>query len=146
MDKPGPIHTRIRIDFTAGPSIGPGKIALLERIEVCHSLSQAARELGLSYRRAWLLLDDLNRAFDAPVVVTATGGAHGGGARLTELGHALIERYRRAEAAAEAAAQREFRALSTRVAAGGPKGRAKAARASGGASLRRPLRRSLKDG
>ena len=49
MDKPDLIHTRIRIDFTAGPSIGPGKIALLERIEACGSLSQAARELGLSY-------------------------------------------------------------------------------------------------
>ncbi len=144
MDKPGPIHARIRIDFTAGPSIGPGKVALLERIEACHSLSQAARELGLSYRRAWLLLDDLNRAFDAPVVVTATGGAHGGGARLAELGHALIERYRRAEAAAGAAAQREFRALSARV-AGSSGGRAKAARASGRTSLRRPLRRSLED-
>ena len=81
---------------------------------------------------------------EAPVVVTATGGAHGGGARLAELGHALIERYRRAEAAAGAAAQREFRALSARV-AGSSRGRAKAARASGRTSLRRPLRRSLED-
>ncbi|MCC6171847.1 MAG: LysR family transcriptional regulator [Gammaproteobacteria bacterium] len=137
------IHTRIRIDFTAGPSIGPGKIALLERIEACGSLSQAARELGLSYRRGWLLLDDLNRAFDAPVVVTSTGGAHGGGARLTDLGQALIECYRRAEAAAEAIAQREFRALSTHIARSAS-GRVRSVR-SRGTSLRRPLQRSLKD-
>ena len=132
MDKPDLIHTRIRIDFTAGPSIGPGKIALLERIEACGSLSQAARELGLSYRRGWLLLNDLNQSFGEPVVVTATGGAHGGGAQLTPLGHQLIERYRKAELAAQKAVGREFR----KIAAAGP--------GTAGGSLRRPLSRPLK--
>jgi molybdate transport system regulatory protein len=126
-------QVRVRIDFDSGPSVGPGKIALLERIGVCGSLSQAARDLGLSYRRAWNLLDDLNHAFAEPVVSTATGGAHGGGAQLTPFGKALIARYRKVESAAEAAAKRQFRAL------GAPK---RAAAADG--TLRRPLARALK--
>jgi len=128
-------HVRVRIDFDSGSSIGPGKIALLERIGVCGSLSQAARDLGLSYRRAWNLLDDLNRAFAEPVVATATGGAHGGGAQVTDFGQALIARYRKIEVAAEAAAKREFKALRA------PK-RTPAAAAG---TLRRPLARTLKN-
>ena len=128
-------HVRVRIDFDSGPSIGPGKVALLERIGVCGSLSQAARELGLSYRRAWNLLDDLNHAFAEPVVSTATGGAHGGGAQLTRFGKELILRYRKIESAAESAASRQFKTL--RVPKRSP------AAASGG-TLRRPLARALK--
>ena len=130
-------HIRVRIDFDSGSSLGPGKIALLERIAVCGSLSQAARDLGLSYRRAWNLLDDLNHAFAEPVVATATGGAHGGGAQVTDFGTALIGRYRKVEAAAEVAAKRQFRML--RVSKRPP-----AASAAG--SLRRPLARALKKG
>lgn len=152
MDKPGSIHARIRVDFTAGPSIGPGKIALLERIDACRSLSQAARELGLSYRRGWLLLDDLNHAFEQPVVVTAVGGVHGGGAQLTEFGHALIACYRRAADAAEAAAQREFRGLPARIEEAGRRAArrrspgTRGGAATAGGSLRRSLQRSLKGG
>jgi len=65
--------------------VGPGKIALLEQIEHCGSLSQAARNLKVSYRRAWELLDSLNSCFLEPVVLTATGGRGGGGATLTLL-------------------------------------------------------------
>jgi len=128
-------HVRVRIDFDSGRSLGPGKIALLERIGVCGSLSQAARELGLSYRRAWNLLDDLNHAFAEPVVSTATGGAHGGGARVTSFGKELIARYRKVESAAEAAVGRQFRTLRV------PK---RPTADSSGGSLRRPLARALK--
>jgi molybdate transport system regulatory protein len=135
MSAPGTAHVRVRIDFDSGSSLGPGKVALLERIGVCGSLSQAARELGLSYKRAWNLLDDLNHAFAEPVVATATGGARGGGALVTAFGRQLIARYRKVEAAAEGAAKRQFRTLLV------PK-RAGAAPAAG--SLRRPLARALK--
>jgi molybdate transport system regulatory protein len=128
-------HVRVRIDFDAGPSIGPGKVALLERIGVCGSLSQAARDLGLSYRRAWNLLDDLNHAFAEPVVETATGGSHGGGAQVTGFGKELIARYRKVESAAEAAAKRQFRTLL-------PSKRLPPAPAA--VPLRRPLVRALK--
>ena len=132
MVKDTRVHVHMRIDFAGGASVGPGKIALLERIVVAGSLSQAARDLGLSYRRGWLLLNDLNQSFGEPVVVTATGGAHGGGAQLTPLGHQLIERYRKAELAAQKAVGREFR----KIAAAGP--------GTAGGSLRRPLSRPLK--
>ena len=128
-------HVRVRIDFDSRPSIGPGKVALLERIDVCGSLSQAARDLGLSYRRAWNLLDDLNHAFAEPVVASVTGGAHGGGAQVTSFGKELIARYRKVETAAETAAKRQFRTLLV------PK-RPPAPASSG--TLRRPLARALK--
>lgn len=107
------VHVRIRVDFDSGASIGPGKIALLEQISVHGSLSQAARVLGLSYRRAWLLLDDINHSFAEPAVVTATGGRHGGGAQLTAFGQELIARYRQLEQVTERQAARKL----TRVAA-----------------------------
>ena len=74
--------------------MGPGKIALLEQIERCGSLSQAARNLNMSYRRAWQLLDSLNCCFAEPVVRTSKGGRRGGGAMLTLLGERLIHVYR----------------------------------------------------
>ena len=82
------------MDFAAGCSIGPGKIELLEGIERTGSLRQAARGLGMSYRRAWLLLDQLNHSFAAPVTTATVGGAGGGGAALTQFGTALIRAYR----------------------------------------------------
>lgn len=95
---------RLRIDVCPASSIGPGKIGLLEHIEACGSLSEAARELGMSYRRAWLLLDDLNHAFAHPVTTASIGGAGGGGARLTEFGRKLIAAYRDIERSAQAEA------------------------------------------
>jgi molybdate transport system regulatory protein len=88
---------RFRIDFAENANVGPGKIALLEEIRKCGSLSQAARQTGISYRRAWLLLDSLNKAFDEPAAVSQTGGRKGGGATITAFGLKLIERYREAE-------------------------------------------------
>jgi len=97
----------IRIDLGADDRIGPGKIALLRAVAAQQSISGAARELGMSYRRAWLLIDAVNRSFRAPVVETHVGGRRQGGARLTPLGAELVERYddieRRANAATGAA-------------------------------------------
>lgn len=108
MVKRALVHVRIRVDFDTGASLGPGKVALLEQIQAAGSLSQAARVLGLSYRRAWLLLDDINHSFAEPAVVTATGGRRGGGAELTPFGRALIERYRELEQVAEKQAARSL--------------------------------------
>lgn len=91
--------------------MGPGKIALLEQIGRDGSLSQAARELGMSYRRAWQLLDSLNHSFREPVAVTAKGGRRGGGARLTAFGRRLIRTYRDFDADVQARAARHFRAI-----------------------------------
>ena len=87
-------QVRFRVDFAAGCSIGPGKIELLEGIERTGSMRQAARALGMSYRRAWLLLDQLNHSFAARVTTATVGGAGGGGAALTQFGTALIRAYR----------------------------------------------------
>jgi molybdate transport system regulatory protein len=94
---------RIRLALYLGPDehkLGPGKIQLLEAIHEHGSISAAAREMGMAYRHAWELIDDLNRCFAEPVVVAATGGRRGVGARLTPWGVDLIRRFRRMEAAA----------------------------------------------
>jgi molybdate transport system regulatory protein len=88
---------RFRIDFADNANVGPGKIALLEGIRASGSLSEAARRLGISYRRAWLLLDSLNSTFDVPTTVNSVGGRGGGGAELTPFGLLLATRYREVE-------------------------------------------------
>jgi len=109
----------VRIDFGSAGALGPGKIRLLEAIGKTGSISQAGRSLGMSYRRAWLLVDDLNRCFRAPVVVTQPGGRQGGGAELTRFGRELIKKYRSVETRATKAANPQLRelkhAIRTRV-------------------------------
>jgi molybdate transport system regulatory protein len=105
---------RLRIDLSPDSALGPGKIALLEHIESTGSLSQAARELGMSYRRAWLLLDDVNRMFTDPATTTSVGGSGGGGAQLTDLGRAIVKAYREIEDAAEKAASARIAWLASR--------------------------------
>jgi molybdate transport system regulatory protein len=102
----------IRIDLENGDRIGPGKVALLEAIRASGSISAAARTLGMSYRRAWLLVDALNRLFGEPVVETKHGGPAGGGAQLTPLGHRLVHHYRAIEAKAQAAGAGELAELA----------------------------------
>lgn len=104
MSKPQTPTIRLRIDLSADSALGPGKIALLERIEATGSLSQAARELGMSYRRAWLLLADVNQMFTDPATTMSVGGSGGGGARLTDLGREIVRAYREIEDAAAKAA------------------------------------------
>jgi molybdate transport system regulatory protein len=109
----GNVRLTVRIDFGAERALGPGKIRLLEAIGKTGSISRAGRALGMSYRRAWLLVDDMNRCFRAPVVTTQPGGARGGGAALTPFGTELIESYRAIEARATAAAKPHLRALKS---------------------------------
>jgi molybdate transport system regulatory protein len=87
-------------------AVGPGKIALLEAIGSAGSITAAAKSLDMSYRRAWLLLDELNRSLEHPAVDSAKGGLQGGGTSLTETGHQLIPLYRRIETRAEASCPR----------------------------------------
>jgi molybdate transport system regulatory protein len=105
------VRLTVRVDFGADRALGPGKIRLLEAIAKTGSISRAGRALGMSYRRAWLLVDDMNRSFRAPVVTTQPGGAKGGGAALTSFGLELIEKYRAIETRATAAAKPHLQAL-----------------------------------
>ena len=88
----------LRIDLDNGGQIGHGKVRLLELIAEHGSISRAAREINMSYRRAWLLSDEVNRMFRTPVIETQHGGSGGGFARLTSFGHALVGHYRAIEA------------------------------------------------
>ncbi len=111
---------RLRIDFGPGLALGPGKINLLEQIAKGGSLSRAATGLGMSYRRAWALLRDLNSEFGAPLAILSVGGAGGGGARLTPLAREVVAAYRAVERAARASARKHFAALA-RAAQGAPR-------------------------
>jgi molybdate transport system regulatory protein len=102
----------LRIDFDQDRAIGPGKIKLLELIDKHGSISEAGRQMGMSYRRAWVLVDNLNRCFRAPVVASQAGGQHGGGASLTEFGYAVVEHYRAVENAAQTASAAHVDALA----------------------------------
>ena len=87
----------LRVDFGPERQIGPGKIRLLEKVGETGSISAAGRAMGMSYRRAWLLIDALNRYFRAPVVTTQLGGRAGGGTGLTPFGAMLVAHYRAME-------------------------------------------------
>ena len=105
------VRFRLRITKGDAIAIGPGKIDLLEAIEAAGSLTAAAKNLGMSYRRAWLLLDAMNQCFKSPVVATAAGGVRGGGTALTDVGRDVVRRYRHVEAAAQRAGRRDLDAL-----------------------------------
>lgn len=101
----------IRVDLATGARIGPGKVAVLEEIARSGSISAAGRALRISYRRTWELVEDLNATLGAPVVQTAAGGSGGGGASLTELGQAVVSRYRAIEVDCAAVARKHMSAL-----------------------------------
>jgi molybdate transport system regulatory protein len=108
---------RLRILLGDAIAIGPGKADLLDAIAQTGSISAGGRRLGMSYRRAWLLVETMNRSFTTPLVTAAKGGQHGGGARLTPTGVDVLARYRAMEAQAEravAAEMQEFRKLLKR--------------------------------
>jgi molybdate transport system regulatory protein len=105
----------IRIDLENGDRIGPGKIALLEAIRSTGSISAAARALHMSYRRAWLLVEEINHALREPAVAAETGGRSGGGAIVTPAGERLVGLYRTIESQARSAAGGEFRAIGRLV-------------------------------
>ncbi len=102
----------LRVDFDGDSRLGPGKIRLLELVGETGSISAAGRAMGMSYRRAWLLIDALNRYFRRPVVAAQHGGKQGGGATLTDFGADVVRRYRRMEEAAERALRPDLLALA----------------------------------
>jgi len=104
-------HLSIRINLASGNRIGPGKIMLLEAIRSTGSISAAARSIGMSYRRAWLLVEEINQTLREPAVKAETGGARGGGAVVTPAGERMVNLYRAIEAQARTAAGGEFRAI-----------------------------------
>ena len=101
----------IRIDLETGGRIGPGKIALLEAISKTGSITAAAQSMNMSYRKAWLLVDELNKLLSEPAVTAAVGGANGGGATLTPVGQKTVQLYHSIEMRARAAARSEFQAF-----------------------------------
>lgn len=101
----------IRIDFDPDGRIGPGKIELLEQIETCGSIAAAGRTMAMSYKRAWDLVDEVNRICGRPAVERRTGGKNGGSAALTPFGKSLVERYRLIELAAAEAARKHLVSL-----------------------------------
>jgi molybdate transport system regulatory protein len=101
----------LRVDLGEDRAIGPGKIRLLEAIRDTGSISKAGIALGMSYRRAWLPVDNMNNCFREPVVAAQAGGTHGGGAALTAFGAKLIDQYRAIEVEAHSANADRLREL-----------------------------------
>ena len=106
------VQFRLRISRGENIAVGPGKIDLLEAIAATGSITAAARQMGMSYRRAWLLVDTMNRCFKRPVVEAEAGGKRGGGTRLTALGSEVVHHYRRIEARAVKAGAADIAALT----------------------------------
>src|SRR3984893_8487647 len=105
----------VRIDLDTEARIGRGKIQLLENIQSCGSISAAGRAMGMSYKRAWDLVDEINRICRHPAVERQTGGKNGGGAVLTPFGMSLVARYRKIERDAASAVRKELLALRTDI-------------------------------
>lgn len=103
---------RLRILLGAAVALGPGKAALLEAVTEAGSISGAARAMGMSYRRAWTLIEAMNCDFKKPLVQTSAGGSGGGGAQVTESGRDALRRYRAMEEKASAAVKKEITAFA----------------------------------
>lgn len=125
MTKPAPLprsQIRVRLKLKIGDdSIGPGKATLLKKIREQGSISAAARDMGINYRRAWFLLETVNTALGQPVVKTEKGGKDGGGARLTAAGEALLEAFDACRQEAEAGTNGLLDSLHARLAKGDEK-------------------------
>jgi molybdate transport system regulatory protein len=112
----GPLPSlSVRIDLDTEGRIGPGKIQLLENIHACGSISAAGRAMDMSYKRAWDLVDEINRICRQAAVERQTGGKNGGGAVLTPFGVSLVARYRKIERDAASAVRKELQALRTDI-------------------------------
>ncbi|MBL27417.1 MAG: hypothetical protein CMM50_07705 [Rhodospirillaceae bacterium] len=103
----------LRVLLSGGVMIGPGKADLLQAIDRFGSISAAGRHLGMSYRRAWLLVDELNGSFQKPLVSAVPGGKGGGGAALTPMGQDILKRYRHMQATADAKLAAELAELDS---------------------------------
>lgn len=111
---------RLRILLGATIAMGPGKADLLEAIAATGSISAAGRRMGMSYRRAWMLVETMNTSFTAPLVHAAKGGTHGGGAALTVAGIDLLKRYRAMERKAEKLLAPQIKAFRKKLAPKSP--------------------------
>ena len=107
-----PCRMTLRLVFDSGTMIGPGKASLLEGIRDRGSIAAAGRAMGMSYKRAWMLVEEMNAAFRAPLVERVRGGARGGGAALTEAGAAALAHYRALEARAALAGAADIEAIA----------------------------------
>lgn len=107
---------KLRLHLGDAIALGPGKVALLEALQHTGSISSAARSMGMSYRRAWLLVDTMNQCFKEPLVTTVTGGKGGGGAEVTEAGLAVLAHYRAMEQQALQSIDAEMQQLTARLA------------------------------
>jgi molybdate transport system regulatory protein len=108
---------KFRIFFGAEIAMGPGKADMLEAIRTSGSISEAARQLSMSYKRGWNLVDTMNRCFREPVVDTATGGGGGGGARVTPFGEKVLAHFRAMERNTDAAIRKDLVKFSSMLAA-----------------------------
>ena len=109
-------HLSIRIDFEpSGSALGPGMAQLLERVGETGSIRRATASMDMSYRKAWLLIQELQKTFDGAVVTAEAGGVSGGGTQLTELGNGLLKIYRRVESRAADAVKADLETLSAMV-------------------------------
>ena len=109
---------KLKVQLYCGQEIamGPGKADLLEAIRRHGSISAAGRAMEMSYRRAWLLVDAMNRCWEQPLVETSPGSAHGGGARVSAFGESVLAHYRALQARIDAAADcSDFAALQAAI-------------------------------
>jgi molybdate transport system regulatory protein len=111
--KPTKTLLRAQLRLMLGDEIafGPGKADLLDAIHEMGSISGASKKIGMSYRRAWLLVDAMNRCFQQPLVDTAKGGSKGGGTQLTALGEQVLQQYRELQIEVETITEKHFKAL-----------------------------------
>lgn len=117
----GQVTCQIRIMAGKGVGMGPGKAAMLKAIKATHSINAAGKQFGMSYRRAWLLVDEMNELFGAPLVIARRGGKGGGGAEVTSLGMRVLKQYEQLVQVAQGAP--EFRAISRLLSGARTKGR-----------------------
>ena len=106
------LRIKLRLEYDSPLILGPGKAELLARIDRLGSISAAAREMGMSYKRAWTLVEEMNVAFAEPVIDSARGGAGGGGARVTPTGQSVLRHYRALEALLRNAGAEDLHALN----------------------------------
>ena len=133
---------RLRVFLGEEHSVGPGKVQLLEAVRELGSISSAARSMGMAYRHAWELVDDMNRCFRSPVVATTSGGASRGGATVTAFGEELIRRFRAMERATRRAVEADLEALDAAAVRAGRRAPATAAAQRSRSEARRTARRA----
>jgi molybdate transport system regulatory protein len=112
------VTCQVRIMVGKGLGMGPGKAAMLRAIQATRSINAAGKQFGMSYRRAWLLVDEMNRLFESPLVIARRGGKGGGGAEVTPLGLRVLNDYEKLMRVVSGSA--EFRAISRLLARGKP--------------------------